>query len=490
MSNSGNSSASSSWRSRLVSVSSAAGKLAALVGVAAVVLYGSLALLQDKLIYMPRVYSRGYTAQRQRFNRAHAPGMVDIPYHLDAYRQVAYWIPVAPEVPAHEAADAPIWLFFGGNAGLAQDWVGLVHQYRSASDSAPCHFLLVDYPGYGANEGSPAPQSLLRGARAALDALAAARALPPTAVHARTHVVGHSLGCAAALQLAADLWGVENPACSGSRGEDAGACSAINVESSLGGSVGAGGVADNASAPKELHRLILISPFTSLEGMVRTMFGHLPGLSSLLRHPYDNLKSIDRLLASRSSSNLVRTAQRKMHLICSVFIVTHREWSRTSCSFLLVIYQTSNSTSPSFTAIATKSCRSAWGENSPRTRACAWRPVALPAQSRTAKCRSGITTRLCTCSRKISLLQCVRPPVSNRSEKWGGRAAAGEVASVDAIENVKYRKTRSLLHICTFTCAKRDMAVRKKFQVVWLWAHCLGLVEQLRRRAMTGRSAL
>ena len=313
----------SSWRSRLSSASSTAGKLAAFVGVAAVMLYGSLALLQDKLIYMPRSYARGYQSQRQRFTRAHASGMLDIPYRVEAAQQVAYWIPVAPDVSANEAANAPIWLLFGGNAALAQDWVGFVHQYRSASDSVPCHFLLVDYPGYGANEGSPSPQSLLLGARAALDALAAARTLPPAAVYARTHIVGHSLGCAAALQLAADLWGVANGDCSGGRSQDAGACSAIHVESSLGGG-GASAVVDDPVASTELHRLILISPFTSLEGMVRTMFGRLPGLSSLLRHPYDNLKSIDRLLASRSSSNMVPTT--KLRVICFAFITAHHIW--------------------------------------------------------------------------------------------------------------------------------------------------------------------
>jgi pimeloyl-ACP methyl ester carboxylesterase len=143
---------------------------------------------------------------------------------------------------------------------LSQDWLDIVVQFRQHHPNEAVDFLLIDYPGFGGNQGNPHPDTILSGSRAALDALAASLQQSPSSIHSRLHLLGHSLGCAASLQLAADLWAAD------SSGEHA-------------------------------HRIVLSAPFTSLEGMVRVMFGRLPGLSSLLQHPFDNIDRVDALLS-------------------------------------------------------------------------------------------------------------------------------------------------------------------------------------------------
>ena len=49
-----------------------------------------------------------------------------------------------------------VWVLFGGNAGLALDWLGLLTQVNSPGVG----FLLIDYPGYGACEGSASPETI------------------------------------------------------------------------------------------------------------------------------------------------------------------------------------------------------------------------------------------------------------------------------------------------------------------------------------------
>ncbi len=116
---------------------------------------------------------------------------------------------------------------FGGNAALALDWLTLIRAFRRSFPASPAHFLLIDYPGYGQGSGSPSPATLLDTTQvpstlhlylhttsplssdiffqiptqAALAALALEMRLPLAAVHARLHILGHSLGGAAGLQL-------------------------------------------------------------------------------------------------------------------------------------------------------------------------------------------------------------------------------------------------------------------------------------------------
>jgi hypothetical protein len=96
-----------------------------------------------------------------------------------------------------------LWVIFGGNAMLSTDWiyflVGLVQ--RQSFQDASAAFLLFDYPGYGWNDGRPGPANVLKASlqaiRAALERFSEKEYAPP-----QVHLLGHSLGTAAASQLA------------------------------------------------------------------------------------------------------------------------------------------------------------------------------------------------------------------------------------------------------------------------------------------------
>lgn len=173
--------------------------------------------------------------------------------------------------PEGAAGSSGLWAVFGGNAMTARDWLTFFLELLSAhapeSQPRPA-VLLVDYPGYGANGGQPSPSSVLAGQLAALPAALSRLGARP----AQLHLLGHSLGAAAAAQLASQL--------------------------SAGAS--AQSLAAGAAAP-ELGRLVLSAPFVSIEAMAQQLFGHalLPAwlLRLLVAHSWSNAEWVPRAAA-------------------------------------------------------------------------------------------------------------------------------------------------------------------------------------------------
>lgn len=95
-----------------------------------------------------------------------------------------------PATPGHRTI-----LFFHGNGDTARTGVGLFEPLTIGGDGA----LLVEYPGYCANPGSPDEQGLYRDGEAAVRWLGKA-GVDPT----RLIVAGYSLGTGVATKVAAD----------------------------------------------------------------------------------------------------------------------------------------------------------------------------------------------------------------------------------------------------------------------------------------------
>ncbi|CAK0806242.1 unnamed protein product [Prorocentrum cordatum] len=97
-----------------------------------------------------------------------------------------------------------MWVVFGGNAMLASDWYPFCNQLcrlQGRRGGASAAFLLFDFPGYGGNPGRTSPAATLTASLCSLRAaLARFDAGPP-----EVNLLGHSLGAAAAAQLAAHL---------------------------------------------------------------------------------------------------------------------------------------------------------------------------------------------------------------------------------------------------------------------------------------------
>ncbi|MGB6650249.1 MAG: alpha/beta hydrolase [Bacteroidota bacterium] len=173
-------------------------------------------------------------------------GVEEIRYHTTDGEQVAFLVP--PRDPAPGPPER-LWVAFGGNASLALDWMDFVSRYPDQRAA----FLLVDYPGFGKCEGKASPRSIRESSEKLLEQYHArltsrgAEGLPPL------HLLGHSLGAAAALQIA---------------------------------------------ARRDVSRLVLLAPFTTLRAMARKAVGD--PLSRLLRHDYDNVARLKEIVASPS----------------------------------------------------------------------------------------------------------------------------------------------------------------------------------------------
>jgi hypothetical protein len=191
---------------------------------------GSFALLltgcQSRLIYFPAPYQHG---EPEIFAKR---GGLRLDYTTGEGRQCAWLIP-----PRDGKAVDRFWIVCGGNAARALDYESLCRELPFDGDA----FLLFDYPGYGACEGSAHPARIRESLRTVIPLAAEKLHLDKAEIAARGCVFGQSLGAAAALMAVEEF---------------------------------------------QMRRAVLCSPFTSTMDMTRVMF-RVP-LGFLVRHRYDN----------------------------------------------------------------------------------------------------------------------------------------------------------------------------------------------------------
>jgi pimeloyl-ACP methyl ester carboxylesterase len=182
---------------------------------------------QSRLIYYPRPYGERDMAELRK------AGGRQLAYRTTQGNQTAFYIP-----PLTRANDQPyrIWLCFAGNGSVALDWLYSIENWDRS-----CAYLLVDYPQYGLCEGKPNPTSIRESSLAAVKRLAEELQVSIDDLKPKLSVIGHSIGCAAALMIADDL---------------------------------------------DLKRAVLISPFTTMTEMGRRILGW--PLCHLNRHKFDN----------------------------------------------------------------------------------------------------------------------------------------------------------------------------------------------------------
>lgn len=190
--------------------------------------------IQSRALYYPRPYPAPPSEAMGSRGR-------EVRYVVDGCQGVSYYI--SPSAGGNPTA---LWLMFGGNASRAIDWLGLT--YKCPNPNAG--FLLIEYPGYGQSQGSASPESILKTTFAALNQLKVDGVVDPDRVS--VNVLGHSLGCAAALQFAAQ---------------------------------------------RPVDNIILLSPFTSMSDLARHVVG-IP-VCWLLTHRYDNVARLQEISAQK-----------------------------------------------------------------------------------------------------------------------------------------------------------------------------------------------
>ena len=192
---------------------------------------------QGRMIYFPR----SYVANTPLLEKVTAHS-----YNSDGKKQWVYLLKRDGASFPDRVSPDRVWWLFGGNGSVALDWVSLVEK---ADPSANHAFVLFDYPGYGFNRGRPGPKAIFQSVDDAIPVVARQLALEPEALMNRSSGMGHSLGCAVAL--------------------------------------------DSANR-HGWNRVVAVSPFTTMQAMAERSVGGL--LSKLLNHHYDNEVSIDSLV--------------------------------------------------------------------------------------------------------------------------------------------------------------------------------------------------
>ena len=214
-----------------------------LIGLAVVVIV-VLFFTQRSLIYFPRRYS----SDEMAVARTH---LVLIHYKTPEGKQTAFFL---PQRRTSASLPSSLWIIFGGNGSLALDWLDFAGGYPDDGSA----FLLMDYPGYGLCEGQPSPGAIRESSLSAVEQLTRNLGIDSSALQGRLSVLGHSLGAAAALQFATD---------------------------------------------KQVRKIILISPFTSMRAMARRSVG-IP-LCYLLVHNFDNEGMLNGILSHPAVPSVV-----------------------------------------------------------------------------------------------------------------------------------------------------------------------------------------
>jgi pimeloyl-ACP methyl ester carboxylesterase len=198
------------------------GSLAALIKVLAAVVVAvplTVYLMQDKLIFQPRPLAE---PARLAIAARH-PDVADIFLQAPDGTRLHAW-------HLKSAADAPLVIYFGGNAEEVSWMLDELPRRQTGAS-----WLLVDYRGYGSSGGVPSEESLESDAAAWYDHFAASEA--------RIVAFGRSLGSGVAVHLAAE---------------------------------------------RRLHGIVLIAPFDSMVQVGKRHYPLLP-VDWLLRHRFDSI---------------------------------------------------------------------------------------------------------------------------------------------------------------------------------------------------------
>ncbi len=200
--------------------------------------FGLLNGLAHILVYHPHPY-------RANTLSSIPAGVAQLRFQVSTGEQTSFYLPPRSGAPL----PTRVWVLFCGNGSLALDWLPLARRDQNTGDA----FLLIDYPGYGKSKGWANIANTEAVTEGALVALAARLAVPPATLEPRLNTIGHSLGAAAALDLA-----IRHP---------------------------------------RVSQIILLAPFTSLREEAARFIGG--PLSHLLMENYDNRAALHYLAQRR-----------------------------------------------------------------------------------------------------------------------------------------------------------------------------------------------
>jgi len=231
--------------------------------------------LEEGLLYHPR--SHGAYELKSWMRHSGGDGFPGLGYVLQkwAFGDGQYGYLVLPSGEGVIDLDR-VWLVIGGNAMIATDWLEWVREFYLNLQTNPKNknkkigFLLLDFPGYGESKGKPSPKTSLEQHKLAyveLQSYLKKRVMDFD--NLKFGFLGHSLGCAALSQLAANFNKNNNEL------QDL----------------------DVFNEVKQPDKLILSSPFLSIPHMAQIVFPFLsPRYAKyFVTHDWDNQQNFQNL---------------------------------------------------------------------------------------------------------------------------------------------------------------------------------------------------
>jgi pimeloyl-ACP methyl ester carboxylesterase len=150
-----------------------------------------LEILERFVLYHPHLYGASHLEAFQK------RGGKRIEFKTSQGKQTAWLMP-----QKNGGTPQRLWVFCGGNGSLGLDLEPIARAAKLDSDA----FLFVDYPGYGGHcSGTPSPKSIRENVKESILAAAKETKIDPDVLPDNVCVLGHSLGCSAALMAVEDL---------------------------------------------------------------------------------------------------------------------------------------------------------------------------------------------------------------------------------------------------------------------------------------------
>lgn len=144
---------------------------------------------QSSIIYSPRPYGEGVTAEWQQRTAGRK-----IEFSTSQGKQHAF-------LQGNLKSPRNLWVVCGGNGSVALDWSEWIESHAPQNDA----WLLVDFPGYGECEGAPNPERIRESLLTAIPLASQVIGWGNHPDAGRLRFFGHSLGSAACLIAASDF---------------------------------------------------------------------------------------------------------------------------------------------------------------------------------------------------------------------------------------------------------------------------------------------
>ena len=182
-----------------------------------------------------------YIPQRYDSNPEYQQWMRELePIHYTSKgRKMVAWMDSEPEKTPER-----VWLLFSGNASLALHWLPVTSFAPQSADA----FVMVEYPGYGKCEGKPRRRANIDSVDRLIDTICDRFLISESQISEMFYVMGSSLGSAIALQTA---------------------------------------------ARHQIHKGVLVAPFTSVRDVGAMLFPKF--FTYVAADPYDNLARLNEI---------------------------------------------------------------------------------------------------------------------------------------------------------------------------------------------------